>query len=96
VKYVKSPGSLPLLLTSNFKKKIAIIVLPSFKIKLFNNSCYAFPNFIQTSSKIFFFFQKAGYNKSKGWRSTVRGTVKNACDHPNGGRTRSLKLARTP
>jgi hypothetical protein len=66
VKYVKAPGSLSLLLTSKFRKKIAIIVLPSFKIKLFNNRSQAFPNFVQTSSKIFFFFQKAGYNKNKG------------------------------
>lgn len=38
----------------------------------------------------------AGRARRVGKYPTVRGTVKNSCDHPNGGRSRALRLSRTP
>ena len=40
--------------------------------------------------------RKAGSAVNAGKSPRVRGTVKNANDHPNGGRCRSLRLSRTP
>ncbi len=43
---------------------------------------------------------KAGRNRNKGWRPSVRGVVMNAVDHPHGGgdggRHRMAKAPRTP
>jgi ribosomal protein L2 len=39
---------------------------------------------------------KAGQFKNRGIKPLVRGTVKNANDHPNGGRNRSLLCSKTP
>lgn len=39
---------------------------------------------------------KAGYWRSFGVKSTVRGVAMNAVDHPHGGRTKSIKYPRTP
>lgn len=33
----------------------------------------------------YFRIPNAGYNRRKGVRPTVRGVVKNPCDHPHGG-----------
>lgn len=43
-------------------------------------------------------YDKRGVRKMllKNRRSTVRGTVKNPCDHPHGGRTRGILRPRTP
>lgn len=42
------------------------------------------------------YHNKAGAGVNVGVKARVRGTVKNANDHPNGGRNRSLLCSRTP
>jgi large subunit ribosomal protein L2 len=39
---------------------------------------------------------KAGYWRSFGVKSIVRGVAMNAVDHPHGGRTKSVKTPQTP
>lgn len=39
---------------------------------------------------------KAGFYKSLGKKSKVRGIAKNPVDHPHGGRTKAIKYQRTP
>ena len=39
---------------------------------------------------------KAGYWRSFGSKSLVRGVAMNPVDHPHGGRTKSVKYPRTP
>ncbi len=39
---------------------------------------------------------KAGYWRSFGVKSLVRGVAMNPVDHPNGGRTKAIKYPRTP
>jgi large subunit ribosomal protein L2 len=39
---------------------------------------------------------KAGYWRSFGLKSLVRGVAMNPVDHPHGGRTKSVKYPRTP
>lgn len=96
VKYVKSAGSTGLFLFKNFLNNISVVVLPSLKIKLFSDNDKSFIGKLFYSDRRDFLYAKAGYNVNKGIKPRVRGTVKNACDHPNGGRTRSLKLSMTP
>jgi len=43
-----------------------------------------------------FLTSSAGNARRKGFRSIVRGVAKNPVDHPHGGRTKSIKLPRTP
>jgi large subunit ribosomal protein L2 len=39
---------------------------------------------------------KAGYWRSFGLKSIVRGVAMNPVDHPHGGRTKAVKYPRTP
>ena len=39
---------------------------------------------------------KAGRNRLKGKRPSVRGIAMNPVDHPHGGRTKSIKYPQTP
>jgi large subunit ribosomal protein L2 len=39
---------------------------------------------------------KFGYWRTFGKKPLVRGVAMNAVDHPNGGRTKSLKYSKTP
>jgi large subunit ribosomal protein L2 len=39
---------------------------------------------------------KAGYWRSFGLKSLVRGVAMNPVDHPHGGRTKSVRYPRTP
>ena len=94
--FSRSAGTHSLLLKNDYFNIFAIVVLPSKKLKLFFNSSHAFLGIIGSYLKNRNFIKKAGYFVKRGRKPTVRGTVKNACDHPNGGRTRSLKLSRTP
>jgi large subunit ribosomal protein L2 len=39
---------------------------------------------------------KSGFWRKFGSKSVVRGVAKNPVDHPNGGRTKSIKTPKTP
>jgi ribosomal protein L2 len=84
------------LLDNSYKGILSIIVLPSLKIKIISNKSVAFLNYIENEMYKYQKVQKAGFYVNKGRKSRVRGVVKNPCDHPNGGRARSLLLSRTP
>jgi ribosomal protein L2 len=85
-----------LFLFKSFLGNISVVILPSLKVKLLSDLDRSFVGRLYYADKQDFLYTKAGYNINKGRGPTVRGTVKNACDHPNGGRTRSLKLSMTP
>jgi hypothetical protein len=59
-------------------------------------------NFILTKGLLTFFLNrsmsgyKAGLKRSLGQRPKVRGVAMNPVDHPHGGRTKSIRLPRTP
>lgn len=85
------------LLVFNKYNSYFIILLPSGIKKLF---------YYITTATIFnnqdfliqkkFFKPNAGFSKKLGFRSIVRGVAKNPVDHPHGGRTKSIKLPKTP
>jgi len=96
IKYIRSAGSRGLLLDNKYKDTLSIIILPSLKVKILSNSSIAFLNNIHNELHKYQNVKKAGFYKNKGIKPTVRGIVKNPCDHPNGGRTRTILLSRTP
>jgi large subunit ribosomal protein L2 len=64
-----------------------IVKLPSGETKIIDGQCLAtigiVSNALRKNEKI----GKAGRNRWKGWRSSVRGIAMNPVDHPHGGRT---------
>lgn len=96
IKYIRSAGSRGLLLDNKYKNFLSIIILPSLQVKIINNNSIAFLNNIHNELYKYQKVNKAGFYKNKGKKPTVRGIVKNPCDHPNGGRTRTILLSRTP
>lgn len=96
VKLARAAGSRALLLDNKYYKNWSIVILPSFVIKILPSSSAAFLNYIENQLFGHTKSKKAGYYKKYGKKPTVRGIVKNPCDHPNGGRTRTILLSRTP
>jgi large subunit ribosomal protein L2 len=84
------------LINNKYRINFSIVILPSLAIKLISNSSVAFFHFVENQSYKFFKSKKAGYYKNYGNKPTVRGVAKNPCDHPNGGRTKTILLSRTP
>lgn len=82
-KLVKSAGCFTLII-ARFQNYVTIR-LPSKEIKLINHNCFA--TIGQLSNQEYFLkdLKKAGANRWKGIRPTVRGSAMNAVDHPHGG-----------
>lgn len=97
IKFIKASGSKGILFLPVFFKKWAVVLLPSQAYKIVSNfNYYAHTGVSQLAVDSKIRVKNAGFNVNRGKKPTVRGTVKNPCDHPNGGRSRSLQLARTP
>ena len=93
----RSPGSSSLLLTPLFLDEWALLLTPSKQLKALPARLILAHRgapmlSIQRSSRLV----KAGFRYNLGFQPRVRGTVKNANDHPNGGRSRALRLSKTP
>jgi large subunit ribosomal protein L2 len=59
--------------------------LPSGEVRKIYGKCFASIGQASHPEKRFETIGKAGRNRLKGWRPTVRGTAMNPCDHPHGG-----------
>lgn len=74
--------------------------MPSGEVRLINENCAASIGVIGNEQHQNIKIGKAGRNRHKGIRPTVRGVVMNAADHPHGGgdggRHRMAKAPRTP
>lgn len=74
--------------------------LPSGEVRLFNENCTASLGVVGNEQHQNVKVGKAGRNRHKGKRPSVRGVVMNAADHPHGGgdggRHRMAKAPRTP
>jgi len=79
---------------------LAQIRLPSGEVRLIDEKCYASIGVIGNEQHQNVKIGKAGRNRHKGKRPSVRGVVMNAVDHPHGGgdggRHRMAKAPRTP
>jgi len=98
IRFVKAIGSSALVLSTQFFVTWALLIFPSKKFKIINPAVTV-ANFgvvgLQSAAGIR--QTKAGARRLlHGFSPIVRGTVKNANDHPNGGRSRALRCSRTP
>lgn len=95
-KYSRAAGTFCKLLSIYKKKSLVKIQFPTGLIKLLSIYCFVT---LGRSSNIYHnkeFFTKAGFNRNKGFRPSVRGVSMNPVDHPNGGRTKTKQPLLTP
>lgn len=74
----------------------ALIRLPSGVNKLISNKNWVMTGLAEPSTKAMLVHKKSSKYHQYGTRPQVRGVAKNPNDHPHGGRTKSVKYARTP
>merc|ERR1719436_1953590 len=65
--------------------KWVTVKLPSSEVRLFKKECWATVGKIGRPEAQLIKLGKAGKRRQLGWRPHVRGSAKNACDHPHGG-----------
>jgi large subunit ribosomal protein L2 len=74
--------------------------MPSGECRKVSEECFATLGMVSNEKHVFEILGKAGRNRKKGIRPSVRGTVMNPCDHPHGGgngkTTTGLKYPKTP
>jgi len=63
---------------------------------MINSNCFATLGIASNRSKKNFYFSKAGDNRHRGKKSTVRGVAMNPVDHPHGGDTSGGRCSSTP
>lgn len=63
----------------------ATLKMPSGEIRLINENCRGTFGRVSNAERALRVEGKAGRNRWKGFRPTVRGTAMNPCDHPHGG-----------
>ena len=82
-KYVRAAGCFSAIVSKDNEKSV-IKLNSGWHIKL-SNSCLVSIGVVSNVSNIFVVVKNAGVNRKKGIRPTVRGVIKNPCDHPHGG-----------
>lgn len=93
-KYVRSAGTGGILLRKPEGK--ALIRLPSGARIQVSVECMATLGRVAGEEHRMESVGKAGRNRNRGWRPTVRGEAMNPVDHPHGGRTRGGRPEVTP
>nr|YP_010049547.1 ribosomal protein L2 [Strombidium cf. sulcatum]QPL15952.1 ribosomal protein L2 [Strombidium cf. sulcatum] len=96
VKYIRSPGSKGKILKMDTRTQVGILKLPSNIHKTISIYSIASLGQVYFSENKKLRNTKSGYYRNWGIKSRVRGVAKNPVDHPHGGRTKSIKLPRTP
>lgn len=95
-KYVRSSGTKSNVLKIDHTNLRVVVRLPSFRRKSISFFSIIFFNKILNFGKKKKPLTKSGDWRSMGYKPMVRGVAKNPVDHPHGGRTKSIKLPRTP
>lgn len=93
-KYVRSAGTGAILLRKPEGK--ALLRLPSGTRVEVSLECKATVGRVAGEEHRMEAIGKAGRNRNRGWRPTVRGEAMNPIDHPHGGRTRGGRPEVTP
>jgi len=94
--YVRSSGTKSKIIKLDDSTHTALLQLPSGVKKIFSFYSFVFIGRVALGLTKRFTTNKAGYWRSFGSKSLVRGVAKNPVDHPHGGRTKSVKYPRTP
>jgi len=79
----RAAGSSSKIITKDNIKSI-LKLSSGWLVKISNQSLATF-GFVSNIASNYQIIKKAGFNRNKGIRPTVRGIVKNPCDHPHGG-----------
>ena len=94
--YARSAGSMSKAITKNKNSHTVLVKLPSGVRKIFSLYSLAIQGAASLKEKKHLSNTKAGFWRSLGKKSKVRGVAMNPIDHPHGGRTKSIKYPRTP
>jgi hypothetical protein len=94
--YARAAGSRGQILAQDSVTGIAIVSLPSGARKFLSMACGAFPGKPFTPNNRPWHCGKAGFWRARGCKPSVRGIAMNPVDHPNGGRSKSVRFPRTP
>jgi len=94
--YARSSGVKAKIIKFDYYNHCVLVQLPSTIKKIFSYYSFVMLNKISLSEHSNMSNGKAGYWRSFGSKSLVRGVAMNPVDHPNGGRTKSIKYPRTP
>ena len=96
VKYARSSGVSGKLLKINIRLGVGVLQLPSKQLKSVSVYSLGSEGHVLFSENKKYKNTKSGYYRLFGRRPIVRGVAMNPVDHPHGGRTKSIKLPRTP
>lgn len=94
--YTRSPGTKSRIIKFDQSSHSVLVQLSSGVKKIFSYYSFVMLGRIAISDHLNCANGKAGYWRSFGVKSLVRGVAMNAVDHPHGGRTKSIKYPRTP
>lgn len=94
--YTRSPGTKARIVKFDLDSHSVLIKLPSGVKKIFSYYSFVMMGRLAIENNSNCLNGKAGYWRSFGNKSLVRGVAMNAVDHPHGGRTKSVKYQRTP
>lgn len=94
--YARSGGVFCKVISVNWTKNTARILLPTGIIKIISIFCSATLGRASNTEHNREFLVKAGFNRNKSKRPSVRGVAMNPVDHPHGGRTKTNSPELTP
>lgn len=82
---VRSAGTSAQILGKDESQKFVIVRLASGEVRKIDSKCRATIGTVSNEDNNLVVIGKAGRNRHKGWRPTVRGSAMNPNDHPHGG-----------
>ncbi len=82
-RFMRSAGTFAKILAQD--EGFTNLEFPSGEVRKVYGECFASVGQVSHPEKRFEIIGKAGSNRLKGWRPTVRGSAMNPCDHPHGG-----------
>ena len=94
--YARAGGTFCKIISVNWSKNTARIVLPTGIVRIISIFCSGTLGRASNIDHNREFFVKAGFNRNKGVRPSVRGVAMNPVDHPHGGRTKTISPEVTP
>jgi large subunit ribosomal protein L2 len=96
VKYLRAAGVYGTVLKINREENNILLKMASGELRIINGVCSVVKGRVGHGEHYLIKLYKAGQNRWKGIRPTVRGEAMNPVDHPHGGRTRGGKHPVTP
>ena len=94
--YTRSSGTKSRIVKFDYENHTVFVQLPSGVKKIFSYYSFVMLGQMSVSQHLNCTNGKAGYWRSFGIKSLVRGVAMNPVDHPHGGRTKSIKYPQTP